>query len=89
MLHQFPEHLYHLNQTIHFVLFESLSVEVKSSSSPHLASLALTLPRHDARHHDDFAVRDGSPSLPWRRGGDASLSLVVCRTHSVRLVHRL
>jgi hypothetical protein len=54
MLHQFPEHLYHLNQTIHFSLFESLSDEVQSRNSPHLALLALTLPRHDARHHDDF-----------------------------------
>jgi len=45
MLHQFPEHLYHLNQTIHFVLFESLSVEVKSSSSPRFAGSYPAAPR--------------------------------------------
>jgi hypothetical protein len=35
-LHQFPEHLYRLNQAIHFLVVELLNVDVQSNGSPRL-----------------------------------------------------
>jgi hypothetical protein len=61
MLHQFPEHLYHLNQTIHFPFFESLCDEARAAT--HLTSLwlALTCSATTRSHHDDFAVTGWKP----------------------------
>jgi hypothetical protein len=65
MLHQFPEHLYHLNQTIHFSFFESLSDEVQCSNSPHLA-LAGPYPAAPRRAATTmtFAVTGWKPLAP-------------------------